>query len=62
MELGINTIHMQLEKVLLTWAFEKIEDAIVNVYRTWEIPEDTVRTDFDKIKPHLIHTLLIVGK
>jgi hypothetical protein len=50
------------QETLITQAFEKIEDATVDVCRTWEIPEDTVRADFDQVKTHLIHALLIVGK
>jgi len=45
---------------VITRALEKIEDTVVNVCRTWQIPEDIVRADFDKTKPHLIHALLIV--
>jgi hypothetical protein len=50
------------QETLITQAFKKIEDATVDVCRTWEIPENTVRADFDKVKTHLIHALLIVGK
>ena len=50
------------QETMITQAFEKIVDAVVHVCRTWEIPEDTVRADFDKIKPHLIRTLLIASK
>ena len=56
------TERYKRQETIISRAFEKIEDAIVNVCRTWEIPEDTVRADFDKIKPHLIRTLLIVSK
>jgi SOS response regulatory protein OraA/RecX len=56
------TERYKQQETLITRAFEKIEDAIVDVCRTWEIPEDTVRADFDKVKPHLIHAPLIVGK
>jgi hypothetical protein len=47
---------------MITQAVKKIEDAVVDVCRTWKISEDTVRADFDTVKPHLIHALLIVGK
>jgi hypothetical protein len=38
------------------------EDALVEVCGHWQIPEDTVRTNFDQIKPHIINGVLIVGK
>ena len=51
------------QETIITQAVEKIEDAVVDVCINLKIPEDTtVRADFDKVKPHLIHTLLIVGK
>jgi hypothetical protein len=37
------------------------EDALVEVCGHWQIPEDTVRTNFDQIKPHIINGVLIVG-
>jgi hypothetical protein len=50
------------QETLISQAFQKIEDVVVNVCRTWKIPEDNVRAAFDKVKPHLIRALLIVGK
>jgi len=41
------------QETMITQALEKIEDAIVDVCRTWKIPEDSVRADFGKTKPHL---------
>ena len=48
--------------IMITQFIEKIGDVIVDVCRIWKIPEDTVRADFDTIKPHLNRALLIVGK
>ena len=56
------TERYKWQEIKISQAIEKIEGAIVDVCRTWKIPEDTVRADFGKIKPHLIHALLIVGK
>jgi hypothetical protein len=56
------TERYKWQETVIIQAFEWIEDAFVNVSRTWEIPEETVRADFDKVKPHLIRALLIVGK
>lgn len=47
---------------MITQAVEKIENAAVDVCSNWEISEDTVRADFDEVKPHLNHALLIFGK
>jgi len=46
---------------MITQALEKIEDAVVDVCSNWKIPEDTVRADFDKVRPHLNHALLVVA-
>jgi len=46
---------------MITQAFDKIEDAVVDVCSNWKIPEDTVRADYGKVKPHLNHALLIVA-
>ena len=59
---GNKTERYKRQETMVTQAFEKVVDAVVDVCRSWEIPEDTVRADFDKIKPHLIRTLLIIGK
>ena len=56
------TERYKRQETMMTQAFEKIVDTVVDVCRTWDIPEDTVRADFDKIKPHLIRTLLIASK
>ena len=56
------TERYKWQETMITQALEKIEDAVVDVCRTLKIPEDTVRADFDKVKPHLTHTLLIFGK
>jgi len=58
---GDKTVRYKRQETMIIQAFEKIEDAVVDICRTWEIPEDTVRADFDEVKPHLIHTLLIVA-
>jgi len=56
------TERYKRQEIMITQAFEKIEDAVVDVCSShWKIPEDTVRADFDKIKPHLNHALLIVA-
>ena len=47
---------------MISRALNKTEDALVNVCKYWEIPEASVRTKFDDIKPHMNHYLLIVGK
>ena len=56
------TERYKRQETIITQAIEKIEDAIVNVCSNWKIPEDTVRADFGKVKPHLTHFLLIIGK
>ena len=56
------TERYKRQETIITQAIEKIEDAIVNVCSNWKIPEDTVRADFGKVKPHLTHSLLIIGK
>lgn len=56
------TERYKRQETMITQAVEKIEDAVVDVCSNWKIPEDTARADFDKFKPHLNHTLLIVGK
>jgi hypothetical protein len=56
------TERYKQQKIMITHALEKAEDALVNVCGHWEIPENTVRTNFDRIKPHIIYLLLIVGK
>ena len=56
------TERYKRQETFITQAIEKMEDAIVNVCSNWKIPEDTVRADFGKVKPHLTHSLLIIGK
>jgi hypothetical protein len=48
----------QETKIIQT--LETIEDSLVYVCKTWNIPEDTVRANLDKVKPHLRHFLLVV--
>jgi hypothetical protein len=56
------TERYKRQETMITQAVEKIEDTLVDVCSNWKIPEDTVRADFDKVKLHLKHTLLIVGE
>ena len=56
------TERYKRQETIITQAIEKMEDAVVKVCRKWKIPEDTVRADFGKVKPHLNHSLLIIGK
>ena len=56
------TERYKRQEAMITQALEKIENAVVDVCGTWRIPEDTVRADFDEVKPHLNHTLLVFGK
>ena len=56
------TERYKRQETIITQAIEKMEDAVVKVCSKWKIPEDTVRADFGKIKPHLNHSLLIIGK
>ncbi|KAF8813511.1 hypothetical protein BYT27DRAFT_7158431 [Phlegmacium glaucopus] len=49
------------QKAMITHALEIFEDALVVVCGHWKIPEDTVRTRFDDIKPYIFHGLLIVA-
>jgi len=55
------TERYKRQETIITQAVEKSEDILVDICSNWKIPEDTVRADFDKVKPHLIHTLLIAA-
>jgi len=46
---------------MISRALNKTEDALVRVCSFWEIPETTVRTKFDDMKPHMNHFLLVVA-
>ncbi|KAF8813510.1 hypothetical protein BYT27DRAFT_7206858 [Phlegmacium glaucopus] len=56
------TERYKQQKTMITHALDKCEDALVDVCGHWKIPGDTVRTNFGKIKPYIIHALLIIAR
>ena len=48
-------------RVVVERALDKLEGALVEVYRQYGVPDTDVRDKFARIRPHILHVVLVTG-
>ena len=48
-------------RVVVEKALDKLEGALVEVYRQYGVPDTDVRDKFARIRPHILHVVLVTG-